>query len=67
MMQLNPIEFFFPVHQKHGNQHALTLALLPTKHLYAVFHSRHFTIPRSHHALIAAVDAEKQTNKQFHA
>lgn len=53
--------------QKHGNQHALTLLSWLTKHQSVVFHSQHFTIPSSHHAVSAAVDAEKLTKWRSHA
>lgn len=39
----------------------------PTRHLCVVFHSQHFTIPKSHRALTAAVVAEMQTKPQLYA
>lgn len=51
--------------QEHGNQHVLTPYLCITRHHSVVSHSQHFTIPPSHLALHAAVDAEKQTKPLF--
>lgn len=51
--------------QEHGNQLVLTPFLWITRHQSVVFHSQHFTIPPSHLALHAAVDAETQTKALF--
>ncbi|KAG7975834.1 hypothetical protein I3843_06G120000 [Carya illinoinensis] len=52
--------------QERGDQHALTRAFWRTKLQSAVFHFPHFTIPPSHHAPSAAVDAKVQTKEQNH-
>lgn len=58
---------FIIVLQERGSQVARIPVFWLTEHQHVVFHSLHFTILMSHHALYVAVAVEKQVKNHIHA